>query len=447
MRQTFYEACIKILTVGVAAIFVVAPFYAPLSVWAASRLQHFELLKILEEIVLAVLAAVLFGFLLTYRRLIPRLLANRLLILIGVYALLLIGTGIYDLASHRVATKAVINGWLLDLSPVGFFSVVLLTAALTARRYATTLPWRKLVIWPALAVIVFGFLQFTVLPKNSLSHIGYGPDTIAAYETVDNQPNIVRIQSSLRGPNPLGAYLVLIIPLLLVAASRFKDQRRWWWLGFSLLGLVVLFGSYSRSAEVGLLLSLVVLAALRWRRRLSRQVLVTGAALLLALIGGLAIFRHSYFVQNVVFHSSGASSSPMSANAERNAAIKRAASDVYHHPLGGGIGSAGPASRRNTGHDEKIAENYYLQIGQEVGWAGLLLFVAIVGRIAIKLWRQRRSALAQVLLAALVGLSFINLFAHAWADETLAYVWWGLAGIALAPAILKSRAKAEHEKK
>jgi len=35
------------------------------------------------------------------------------------------------------------------------------------------------------------------------------------------------------------------------------------------------------------------------------------------------------------------------------------------------------------------------------------------------------------LLASLIGLIFVNLVSHAWADDTLAYVWWGLAGIAL----------------
>jgi hypothetical protein len=35
------------------------------------------------------------------------------------------------------------------------------------------------------------------------------------------------------------------------------------------------------------------------------------------------------------------------------------------------------------------------------------------------------------LLASLIGISFVNLLSHAWADDTLAYLWWGLAGIAI----------------
>jgi hypothetical protein len=48
------------------------------------------------------------------------------------------------------------------------------------------------------------------------------------------------------------------------------------------------------------------------------------------------------------------------------------------------------------------------------------------------LWTRRADPLALSLLAALAGLTVVNLLSHAWADDTLTYVWWGLAGIAMA---------------
>jgi hypothetical protein len=42
-------------------------------------------------------------------------------------------------------------------------------------------------------------------------------------------------------------------------------------------------------------------------------------------------------------------------------------------------------------------------------------------------------------LASLIGISVINLVSHAWMDDTLSLLWWGLAGIALAPAIIKGK--------
>ena len=101
-------------------------------------------------------------------------------------------------------------------------------------------------------------------------------------------------------------------------------------------------------------------------------------------------------------------------------------------------GSAGPASVYNS-HKVRIAENYFVQIGQETGWLGFGLFIAINVLLGQALWRRRSDPLALGLFAALLGLSFINLLSHAWADDTLGLLWWGLAGVALAPGILKRK--------
>jgi hypothetical protein len=53
----------------------------------------------------------------------------------------------------------------------------------------------------------------------------------------------------------------------------------------------------------------------------------------------------------------------------------------------------------------------------------------------------RADPLALGLFASFIGLTVVNLFMHAWTDDTLAYVWWGLAGIAMAPVSLKSPQK------
>jgi O-antigen ligase len=93
---------------------------------------------------------------------------------------------------------------------------------------------------------------------------------------------------------------------------------------------------------------------------------------------------------------------------------------------------------RRVRGEVRIAENYYLQIAQETGWLGLGLFLAILIAVGWELAKRRRRALAVMLLASLVGISVVNVLSHAWADDTLSLLWWGLAGIALVPAILKS---------
>ncbi len=114
--------------------------------------------------------------------------------------------------------------------------------------------------------------------------------------------------------------------------------------------------------------------------------------------------------------------------------------DVLSEPLGRGIGTAGPASVYNRPAGEtRIADNYFVQITQEMGWAGLILFMSIYALVAKGLWLRRKDNLALALLVSLIGLSAVNLFSHAWTDDTLAYIWFGLAGIALAKPRAVSR--------
>ncbi len=44
--------------------------------------------------------------------------------------------------------------------------------------------------------------------------------------------------------------------------------------------------------------------------------------------------------------------------------------------------------------------------------------------------------LARVLLASLAGLSVMAMLMHIWSDDTIAYLWFSLAGLALAQPVL-----------
>ena len=202
----------------------------------------------------------------------------------------------------------------------------------------------------------------------------------------------------------------------------------------------MLFFSYSRSAWIGTVLSLGVLGGLLLGRRMARrQVLPAVVSMVVVASVGLYFFGSKQSVQDTLLHTSSVSKSSQSSNAVRIKSIRNAAKDVWHNPLGRGPGTAGPASFRNVGHPVRIAENYYLQIGQEVGVLGILIFLAINLLVAQELWKQKAEPLAQILLASLVGITFVNMLSHAWADDTLSLLWWGLAGIAIAPGILSGR--------
>ena len=100
-------------------------------------------------------------------------------------------------------------------------------------------------------------------------------------------------------------------------------------------------------------------------------------------------------------------------------------------PFGRGIGTAGPASMPEDDVPARNSENYFLGLGQELGWLGMGLFIAICYRLGWALHKQKNT-LAGAMFATLIGLTLVNLLSYAWADVTLAYLWWGLAAIALA---------------
>src|SRR5690606_33215686 len=118
--------------------------------------------------------------------------------------------------------------------------------------------WRRLLLWPAMAVIAFGLLQMFVLPHDFLKHAGYGPDTIQPFIAIDNKVEYVRVQSTLRGPNPLGAYLVIVVTAL--TALYITRRSRYAKFAAALVaGILVLYGSHSRSAWIGTIAAIGVL--------------------------------------------------------------------------------------------------------------------------------------------------------------------------------------------
>src|SRR6185312_4718591 len=151
----------------------------------------------------------------------------------------------------------------------------------------------------------------------------------------------------------------------------------------------------------------------------------------LILLGVLTFAVRNSAVQNIVLHTEDKSTIVATSNEGHTSALQSGVTDLLHEPFGCGPGTAGPASIYNTGHPGRIAENYFIQIGQEVGWVGLVLFGVILAAVAHMLY-SKRDSLPIGLLAALAGLTVVGFTSHVWADDTLAYVFWGLTGIAYA---------------
>ena len=432
-RNTSHNLAVK-LSWAVGLILVLLPFHAFLTVWLSSLLGHYTLLRLWKEILLVpVLLGVVYQ-LWRDKRTRKVLFGSWLVRLIAIYFVLLLIVGAVAYNQHAVNAKALAYGELVDLRFLGFFLLALVVSAKSGFLQAK---WRRLLLWPSLAVIIFGLLQYWLLPYDFLKHFGYGPDTISPYETINHNLKYIRIESTLRGANPLGAYLVLIISAgtaLLLAAK--KKTKYYVFLAVSLAALALTF---SRSAWIGAALSVTVILWLSLKSERLRRDLLVAAGILAVIACALAVvLRNSTTFQDDILHTDNHSQAAMRSNQGHSAAFRSGVKDIVRQPLGGGVGSAGPQSAYNN-HPGRLAENYFLQIGQEAGVIAMALFIAInilVGRL---LWRRRTERLPLILFASLIGLTFVNLLSHAWSDDTLAYIWWGLAGIALAPAILKRK--------
>jgi len=355
--------------------------------------------------------------------------------------------GVIALIRGQVTLKALGYGWIVDMRFLVFF-VAVWVLALASPKLARW--WPRLVFVPALVVVLFGLLQYFVLPYDFMRHLGYSATTIFPYEDINHNIHYIRIMSTLRGANPLGAYLVLVISLFvgwgaqrLVMATKRSYKKLAIASLYGVACILALLLTFSRGAWLGLLVSLAILAWMARRHLSPRLVTICIAVLCLVLVtlGALTFVTRNSTVQNIVLHTEDHSAVATTSNGGHSSALQTGLNDLLHEPLGRGPGTAGPASVYNSGHPGRIAENYFVQIGQETGWFGLLLFIAILVSTARLLYERRNQVLAAGLLAALAGLTVVSVTSHAWADDTLAYIYWGLTGIACAMPLLSNDKK------
>ncbi len=410
-------------------IFVLVPFQGFLTVWGSSLVGHYTALRLWDEALLAVCVIGAIYLLIADQKIRFNTLSRRLVWTILAYILLSLLWGLISYKDHDVTAKALGYGLIINLRYLVFF---LVTWSVALRMSRLRVHWQGFILWPFAIVVIFGLLQIFVLPHDFLKHFGYGINTIPAIETINNNPHYLRFASTLRGANPLGAYAIIPISVLTVLLLRPKQRNR---RQAALLigGIIILFYTFSRSAWIGAFLSVIVILLKSKLTEKSRKtaIAVGGGLVVIAAVLAIALHNNTSF-QNFVLHTQKHSAVKTTSDEYHLSDLKTGLKDIIHNPLGKGPGTAGPASIYNN-NNPRIAEDYFVQIGQEVGWLGLILFLLINAGVGYLLWIRRDDPLALSLFASLIGLVFVNLLSHAWADDTLAYVWWGMAGIAMAP--------------
>ncbi len=253
------------------------------------------------------------------------------------------------------------------------------------------------------------------------------------------------------GPNQLGIWL--LIPLSISGLAVYCRRSAMNILFFVLI-LVALLLTFSRAAWIGAFVVLATGYLLQQSRHIRRKVFLWGVpSILLGVVLIAAIFP------SVILRSSstrGHLEKPL-------AGIQAMITD----PLGRGLGTAGPATNRvsdacvelEEGSDaswaqahpelcvfvgEKqvqpvgkecqcpfVTENWYIQIGVELGILGFALFITFV-ILLLKALRHNEDSLAPFL--GMLGISICALFLHAFEDSAVAYTAFLLCAFSLRPS-------------
>lgn len=397
---------------------------APISVGFGTLFPHYQLvIKAWAEILMTLASGVVLILLARTRQF--AILKDPILILAFVYVVL----HIILLPVFWHGVSASVSGLIIDLRYIVFFGFMYIAL----RLYPNYRPlFIKTGVVAASAVLLFALLQVTILPVDVLKYIGYNTHTIVPYLTVDQNASYIRINSTLRGPNPLGAYALIVLTLLLAAMLRkpvIRTKLRYGLMILAIGGIIVLWASYSRSALLAAIVSLVLVVLLASFRRISRRTWVVSGSVVAIVFVGIFLIGGSSFVSNVVLHDNPEGGSISKSDDGHASSLINGTKSALDNPLGSGIGSTGSASLYTQ--RPVIVENQYLFIVHETGWLGLILFVALSIRIFKRLWFEKSEWLSLGVFSSGIGLLIIGLLLPVWVDDTVSILWWGLAGIAL----------------
>lgn len=418
MKRWRLEDWYALILLSILALIVV---HAPLTVfWGSLSPEYSLVIKAWKEVLMAI-ALVLMIYLVTREHKWKALFHDRLAWLVIAYLVIhLLSLVLWN------GTSAALAGLAIDLRYVAYF-VLMYVLILLYPRFVPIV--KKVAVVGAILVIGFGALQI-VLPADSLKYLGYDSTTIEPYLTVDRNHDFVRLQSTLRGPNPYGAYAASVSVIALAWLLTRKNKYDWRVAVFGVAAVLGTYLSYARSAYIALAAGVGIVLLARFGRKIRLWQWMALATVSLAVIAAGFMFRNNDFVSIVVLHEDPLEGGQVNSNDGHWSSLLHGLSAAARQPFGAGIGSTGSASLLTD--SPQIIENQYLLIAHEVGWLGLALFIAIYTVIMLRLWRYRNNAWALGLFASGVGLALIGLLLPVWVDDTVAIVWWGLAAALLA---------------
>jgi O-antigen ligase len=406
----------KFIIYGLVIILVLMPFHAFLAISLGSLGIDRTLVQSWKEILILIMSFIWVIYQISKKKLAFKTDAINLLFLSIIFLSILVSAFI------RPGSEALLFGIKTNLVALALFFIAQIPIS-NKSFLKRNLLW--LIIIPGVVVSLLAFFQAFLITPETLEKIGYTAATINPRQIIDGSINFLRSFSTLGGPNQLGAYLLIPLAFSLVYGIR---QKKWFVLLPSMLILAAIVLSFSRSAWIGAIITFSLSVFLSISKKQKIYFLII--SLLVAFIVGGTIASQigtNERLQNVLLHGRVFEGRIEGSDQGRLESIARIAGEVTARPFGHGLGSAGPASFRSE--NPIIPENWFLQIGYEIGIAGLLLYIFAFAALLGEFIRNRSNNLAITLFSITAGVLVINIFLQAWADSTLALMMFALYGI------------------
>lgn len=255
------------------------------------------------------------------------------------------------------------------------------------------------------------------------------PNDIRVYGVVGGAQT-VRIGSVFLSSLSLGWYLILPFAVGLERLVR-RTAPPTVVVGTIVIG-VALLRTETRSAILGaLLVAFLALQPAAGRARHWR----TQVAILLAALAVLAV--PAAFTTGLTRRLEAANNQSDTSTAGHISGFWSGVDTIGRHPLGQGLGTGAGTGQRYAVRHDVIPENNYLEVGDEIGVAPMLIFAALTVALILALRRaarQRSDLLITAAWSAGVGLAVAAWFLQTWSDFAVAWTYWGIAGAMLGVA-------------
>jgi hypothetical protein len=260
--------------------------------------------------------------------------------------------------------------------------------------------------------------------KYDIFQIGNPFETDVRYYGSLGGVSYTRVGSILFSPLVLGFYLLL--PFAFAIERTVRDGLRS--LSGAVLALtgIALIFTQTRAAIIGALVIALIAVRPAAGKTTDRR-LQYGFVITIIVFLALPVAAYSGLTERSTSVTSGDEQSAF----DHWDALVNGIRGVGEHPLGMGIGTSAGVGQRFSTTGAFITENYYLQMGIELGIVGLILFLALT-IVLIRYMNRAAKKVPDLPLGAMrlatIGLAVGAALLHTWTDFAVAWSAWGLAG-------------------